>query len=125
MSPDNPVVEKAKKSPCRKGAFIAIGAALGVALTCFVVLALLPLPKGRLLDDPLRSILTGVAVVGLACPLCISGLLLKRRFASSPYYEGGFIAGVISLFGYLIMAAGLACIGFGLYDLIVPFLDSR
>jgi hypothetical protein len=125
MSPDNPVVEEAQKSPRRKGAVIAVGAALGVALICFVVLALLPPPKGRVLDDPLRSILTGVAVVGLACPLCIAGLLLKRRFVSSPYYEGGFIAGVLSLFGYLVMAAGLACIGFGLYDLAVRLLNSH
>ncbi len=124
MNPDDPAAKVTASSPYRTS-LLAMGAAVGMAVVGFGVLAFLPPPKGSLLDDPLRSILTGVAVAGLACPLCITGLLLKRRYAASPYYEGGFIAGVLRFFGYLVMAAGLACIGFGLYDLLVRFLDSR
>ena len=125
MSPDNPAAEEAPKASRNKWVAIAIGVALGVTLICFTVLAVLPPPKQSLLKDPLRCILTGVAVVGAACPLCIAGFMLKRRFASSPYYEGGFIAGVLNLFGFVILGVGLVCIGFGLYDLAVRFLDSR
>lgn len=125
MGTDNPVSQEGRKTSPNRSAWIAVGVALGVAAICFAVLALLPPPKKSLLQDPLRSALTGVAVVGLACPLVISGRQLKRRFAASPYYEGGFIAGVLSLFGYVVMAAGLACIGFGLYDAALLFLDTQ
>jgi hypothetical protein len=127
MSQDEQVLSKAGTASQKKGIPIAIAMAssLGVALIGFVALAFLPPPKGSFLKDPLRSILTGVAVVGVACPLCIAGFILRRRFASSPYYEGGFIAGVLNLFGYLVMAAGLVCIGFGLYDLAVRLLAPR
>jgi len=125
MCPDSPASGMLPKASRSKRVPIAVGVALGAALVSFIVLAVLPPPKQSLLKDPLRSILTGVAVVGVACPLCIAGFMLKRRFASSPYYEGGFIAGVLNLFGYVILAAGLVCIGFGLYDLVLRFLDSR
>ena len=45
----------------------------------------------------------------------------KKRFASSPYYEGTFIATVLSVFGFVCLAAGLACIILGAYDLIMRF----
>ena len=125
MCPDSPASGMLPKASRSKRVPIAVGVALGAALVSFIVLAVLPPPKQSLLKDPLRSILTGVAVVGVACPLCIAGFMLKRRFASSPYYEGGFIAGVLNLFGYVILAVGLVCIGFGLYDLALRFLDSR
>jgi hypothetical protein len=57
--------------------------------------------------------------------LCVAGSALNRKFASSPYFEGGFIAGVLNLFGYLLVAAGLVCIGFGVYDLLKPFIEKR
>jgi len=125
MCPDSPASGMLPKASRSKRVPIAVGVALGAALVSFIVLAVLPPPKQSLRKDPLRSILTGVAVVGVACPLCIAGFMLKRRFASSPYYEGGFIAGVLNLFGYVILAVGLVCIGFGLYDLALRFLDSR
>jgi hypothetical protein len=106
-------------------AWIAAGAAVGLALVCFAVVSFLPPHKGQFLDDPIRGFVTGVGVLGVASPLCISGAALRKKFASSPYFEGGFIAGFLNLFGYILVAAGLVCIGFGVYDLIKPFIENR
>ena len=99
---------------------LAIGASLAISLVCFVALAVLPEPTGPRRKDPLRSILTGLGVLGVASPLCIGGAVLKQRFASSPYFEGNFIATVLSVFGFVCVAAGLACILLGVYDLLSP-----
>jgi len=108
-----------KKPFLRKGVVIAMGAALGVAVTCFAVVALLPPPKGPLFKDPLRSFITGVGLAGVAYPLCVLGAALQRKFALSPYFEGTFIAGVLNLAGYICAAVALVCTGFGVYDLVV------
>ena len=102
----------------------SIGLPLVLALTCFITLAILPEPEGSRLKNPLRSFLTGLGVLGVATPLCMAGCKLRRRFASSPYYEGTFIATVLSLFGFITLAAGLACIILGGYDLLMRFLDA-
>ena len=103
---------------------VAIGISLVVAILCFVVVAFLPASDEPHFKDPLRSFLTGLGVLGVASPLCIAGFSLKKRFASSPYYEGTFIATVLSVFGFVCLAAGLACIILGVYDLVTRFLDS-
>jgi hypothetical protein len=123
MDAENETTGKPRKRKSKVGIVLAIALPLLVALTCFIVLAVLPAPEGPRLKDPLRSFLTGVGVLGVACPLCIAGLLLKRRFASSPYYEGRFIATVLSVFGFAVLAAGLACIVLGVYDLAMRFLE--
>jgi hypothetical protein len=117
--------EKKSQSPgSRKVVVLSVGASLIFALTCFVVLAVLPTPEGPPLKDPLRSLLTGLGVLGVATPLCVAGYTLKRRFASSPYFEGTFIATVLNVFGFACFAAGLACIIVGAYDWIMRFLES-
>jgi len=108
----------------RPRTLIAMGAAVIAAVILFAVVALLPPPKGPLFKDPLRSFLTGVAVAGVAFPLCALGFALKRRFALSPYFEGAFIAGVLNLAGYICAAVALVCLGFGVYDLIVLLIGS-
>lgn len=108
------------KPPRASRLVLAIGASLVVALVCFVVLAVLPEPKVARLKDPLRSVLTGIGVLGIASPLCIAGAVLKQRFAASLYFEGKFIATVLSVFGFACAAAGLACILLGIYDLLAP-----
>lgn len=113
--------QKNKSSRTRR-LVLAIGAALVVALVCFVALAILPKPDGPRSKAPLRSFLTGLGVMGVAAPLCIGGSVLKQRFASSPYFEGRFIATVLSIFGFVCLAAGLACVILGAYDLIAPLL---
>jgi threonine/homoserine/homoserine lactone efflux protein len=108
----------------RKGILLAVGFSLVVALVCFVVVAFLPTSKEPHFKDPWRSFLTGLGVIGVASPLCIAGFSLRKRFAPSPYYEGKFIATVLSVFGLVCVAAGLACIILGAYDLVTRFLNS-
>jgi len=108
-----------------KTIILSVVASLLLALACFIVLALVPAPEGPPLKDPLRSLLTGLGVLGVAAPLCIAGFTLKKRFASSPYYEGGFIATVLNVFGFVCAAAGLACIILAAYDWITQFLEAR
>jgi len=103
---------------------LAIAISLLVAVGSFVALALLPPPEGARLKDPLRSFLTGLGVLGVASPLCLAGFSLRKRFASSPYYEGTFIATVLSVFGFTCLAAGIACVILGVYDLVMRFLGS-
>jgi hypothetical protein len=122
---DEEVIAPRKKPFLRKGILVALGVAVGVAVLCFAVVALLPPPTGPLFKDPLRSFLTGVGVAGVAFPLCAIGSALKRKFASSPYFEGTFIAGVLNLAGYICAGVALVCIGFGIYDLIVRLFGSR
>jgi hypothetical protein len=100
-----------------KRIWIALGLCPVVALVCFVVVALLPATEKPHFQDPLRSILTGIAVVAIAAPFCVGGHVLNQRAASSPYFEGRFIATAITLFGIACLIAGLACIILGLYDL--------
>ena len=114
--------EKAAGSQRKKGPTLAVGAALGLSILCFVVVTLLPPPKGPFFKDPLRSLLTGVCVWGVAYPLSVTGFRLKKKYASSPYFEGAFIAGFLNLFGLLCAAVGLVCVGLGLYALAMRFL---
>jgi hypothetical protein len=124
MQQDNEITTPPRRRSARIAIALGVVLPLVVALACFIVLAVLPAPEGTRLEDPLRSFLTGVGVLGVACPLCVAGMLLKRRFASSPYYEGRFIATVLSVFGFACLAAGLACIILGSYDLITRFLEG-
>ncbi len=101
---------------------LAIAASLVVTAGCFIALAFLPLPEGPRLKDSLHSFLTGLGVLGVASALCIAGFRLRKRFASSPYYEGTFIATVLSVFGFVCLAVGLACVILGVYDLVMRFL---
>ncbi|OHB67383.1 MAG: hypothetical protein A2Y77_06150 [Planctomycetes bacterium RBG_13_62_9] len=109
----------------RKKILIVMGVTIFAAIVCLTVVAFLPSPKGSLLTDPLRSFLTGLGVLGVAYPLCVTGGAMKRRWESSPYFEGTFIAAVISLFGLVCVAVGLVCIGFGAYGLIVRLSDLK
>ena len=119
-------VTASRKPPfLRRGILIAMGVALAGAVICFVVVALLPPPKGPLFKEPLRSFITGVGVAGVAFPLCVTGAALKRKFASSPYFEGAFIAGVLNLGGYICAGVALVCVGFGVYDLVLWLLGSH
>ena len=124
MSQENELETKPEKRASRKILVLSDGVSLAFALTCFVILAVLPAPEGPRLKDPLRSLLTGLGVLGVSTPLCIAGFTLKKRFATSPYYEGTFIATVLNVFGFICLAAGLACIIVGAYDWISRFLES-
>jgi len=115
-----------RTSRATKLTLAAVAISLLLAVVCFVIVALLPVPEGgHRFKDPLRSLVTGLGVLGVATPLCIAGHALKKRSAASPYFEGTFIATVLGVFGFLGLAVGLACIILGGYDWITAMLDSR
>ncbi|NLH40647.1 MAG: hypothetical protein GX448_02315 [Planctomycetes bacterium] len=96
----------------------------GVAgIACFIVVTVLPSPEGPLFKDPLRSFITGLGVLAIAYPIAVVGRAIQRKSAGSPYFEGAFIAGTINLAALICAGAGLACVGFGLYDLVLWFLN--
>jgi len=103
----------------RKGTLIMMGVAGCIALACFVAVTVLPAPKGPLFKDPLRSFVTGLGVLAVAYPLAVLGRAIQRKSAASPYFEGAFIAGAINLAALVCGGVGLACVGFGVYDLIL------
>ena len=106
----------------KKTVLLAIGIAAGVAVACFTVVALLPRPKGPFFDAPLRSFLTGLGVLAVACPPLIVGRLLKRRAEASPYFEEGFIRAVFNIFGFVCFVVGLTCIGLSVWALLKRLL---
>jgi hypothetical protein len=107
----------------RKSILIMMGLAACVAAGCFVAVAVLPSPEGPLFKDPLRSFITGVGVLAVAYPLAVLGRAIARKSAGSPYFEGAFIAGAINLAALVCGGAGLACVGFGVYDLVLWLVD--
>ncbi|MHC4191605.1 MAG: hypothetical protein ACYSUB_18315 [Planctomycetota bacterium] len=120
MSQESNIQEKGRKPFLKKRVLLAIviGAAIAIAVICFALVVILPPPKGPLLKNPLRSLLTGIGLLGVACPLCIVGSILGKRATKSPYFEEAFIATVINIFGFLCSILGLICIGFGIYALV-------
>jgi hypothetical protein len=107
----------------RKGILVLMALAGCIAVACFVVVAVLPAPEGPQSKDPLRSFITGLGVLAVAYPIAVVGRAIGRKSAGSPYFEGAFIAGAINLAALVCAGAGLACVGFGVYDLVLRFID--
>jgi len=103
----------------------AIGVALGIAAISFTILAILPPSEQPFYQTSLRSVLTGLGLLGVACPLCTVGLILKKRSAQSPYFEEAFIAAVINVFGSILFGLGLVCIGVSIYALVIRLFGSK
>ena len=107
-------------------AIVAVAAAaIVVAIVSFSVVAMLPASDKPFFDSPLRSALTGIGLLGVAAPLCIGGYLLKRHSAGSPYFEEGFMAGVLNVFGFLTLAVAVVCLALAVYAIAVRFLAVR
>jgi hypothetical protein len=102
-----------------------MGVAGVLAAACFIVAAVLPAPEGPLFKDPLRSFITGLGVLAIAYPIAVVGRAIGRKSAGSPYFEGAFIAGAINLAALVCAGAGLACVGFGVYDLILWLVNRH
>jgi hypothetical protein len=113
------------KKPSAKALVALIVIALLLAIACFTVVMLLPESNKPFFDSPLRSVLSGVGLLGVACPLLIAGSRLRRHAAGSPYFEEGFIAGVLSLFGFILLIVALLCLALAAYALIERFLVPR
>ena len=100
-------------------------AAIVIAVVCFTAVMLLPESDKPFFDSPLRSTLAGVGLLGVAWPLLTAGSRLRKHAAGSPYFEEGFIAGVLSLFGYIILIVALVCLALAAYALVERFLVAR
>ena len=124
MSEENNTQTKVRKPFRTKMVLLAIGILIVIAIICFTLVGVLPSPGRPLLKDPLRSLLTGLGLLGIACPLFIGGLMLERRAATSPYFEEAFMATVLNVFGFLGFIVGLVCIGFSIYALVKWMLGS-
>lgn len=117
---DNPA--KAPKKSSAKALLAGIVIALVVAVTCFAVLMLQPESDKPFFDSPLRSALAGAGLLGVAWPLLTAGARLRQHAAGSPYFEEGFIAGVLTLFGFILLSVALLCIALAAYALLARFL---
>ena len=125
MNRINDTQANAAKKPSAKALVALIVIALLLAIACFTVVMLLPQSDKPFFDSPLRSALSGVGLLGIACPLLLAGSRLRRHAAGSPYFEEGFIAGVLSLFGFIILIVGLLCLGLAAYAMVERFLVAR
>jgi len=108
----------------KKVLLLVVGVALVIAMTCFIVVAILPRPEGPFFKAPLRSFLTGIGMLGVACPPYVVGRVLKKRAAASPYFELAFIRTGFNIFAFVCFIVGLTCIGLSAYALIARALGS-
>ena len=124
MDEQDNIQEKARRGISKKMLLLINGLAVLVAIICFVVIAIwLPL-KGPFFDAPLRSLLTGLGLLGLACPPFTMGFIFQKKAAVSPYYEEGFIRTGFYIVGFVCFVLGLTCIGLSGYALIMRFFGK-
>ncbi|MGE5294124.1 MAG: hypothetical protein ACM3VT_04795 [Solirubrobacterales bacterium] len=64
-------------------------------------------------------------MLAVAYPLAMLARAIRRKSAGSPYFEGAFIAGAINLAALVCAGVGLACVGFGVYDLLLWLAKPR
>ena len=107
-----------RSRPSTTAIVATVAVAVGVAVACFTAVAILPASDKPFFDSPLRGLVTGLGLLGVACPLCIAGFLLRRHAAGSPYFEEAFIAGVLNLFGYVCLALAVVCFALAVYALV-------
>lgn len=112
-----------RKSPAK--VIVAVAAPIAVAVACFTVILLLPESDKPFFDSPLRSVLAGAGLLAASCPLLLAGSRLRRHAAGSPYYEEGFIAGFLTLVGYILLIVGLLCLALAAYALIERLITAR
>ncbi len=119
MEEQNNTQEKAWSGFSKKKILVINGLAVVIATICFVVIAIwLPL-KGPFFDAPLRSLLTGLGLLSLACPPFTAGFIYQRKAAVSPYFEEAFIRTGFYIVGFVCSILGLICIGLSIYALIM------
>jgi hypothetical protein len=124
MDQTNDIQTKTPRKPSRTGLVAMIVIALVAAIICFTVLMLLPESNKPFFDNSLRSALSGVGLLGVAYPLLIAGSRLRQHAAGSPYFEEGFIAGVLTLFGFILLIVALLCLALATYALLARFLPA-
>ncbi len=124
MDEQNNIQEKAHRGFSKKMILLTNVLAVLVAIVCFAVIAIwLPL-KGPFFDAPLRSLLTGLGLLGIACPPFTLGFIFQKKAATSPYFEEGFIRTGFYIVGFVCFILGLICIGLSGYALIMRFFSK-
>jgi hypothetical protein len=124
MDEQDNIQEKARRGFSKKMVLLINGLAVVVAAICFVAIAIwLPL-KGPFFDAPLRSFLTGLGLLGLACPPFTVGFIFQKKAAVSPYYEEAFIRTGFYIAGFVCFIMGVICIGLSIYALIMRFFSE-
>jgi len=124
MDEQDNIQEKARRGFSKKMILLTNGLAVLVAIVCFVVIAIwLPL-KGPFFDAPLRSLLMGLGLLGIACPPFTLGFIFQKKAAASPYFEEGFIRTGFYIVGFACFILGLICIGLSIYALIIRFFGK-
>jgi hypothetical protein len=119
MDEQNNTQKKTRGGFSKKKILLINGLAVGIAIICFVVVAVFIPPEGPFFDAPLRSLLTGLGLLGLACPPFTAGFMLQKKAAASPYFEEAFIRTGFHIIGFVCSFLGLICIGLGIYALIM------
>ncbi|MHC4323438.1 MAG: hypothetical protein ACYSUX_04100 [Planctomycetota bacterium] len=124
MEEQNNTQEKFRGGFSKKKILLINGFAVGVAIICFVVVAVF-IPRQRpFFDAPLRSLLTGFGLLALACPPFTAGFMLQKKAAASPYFEEAFIRTAFHIVGFVCLFPGLICIGLSIYALIMRMLGE-
>jgi hypothetical protein len=119
MDEQNKTQENARRGFSKKMKLLINGLAVGVAIICFVVNGIWIGPEGPFFDAPLRSFLTGLGLLSLACPLFSVGFIFQKKAAASPYFEDAFIRTGFYIVGFVCFFVGLICIGLSIYALIM------
>ena len=123
MEEQNNTQEKARGGFSRRKILLINGLAVVVAIICFVVVAVWIDSKSPFFEAPLRSLLTGLGLLGLACPPFTVGFMLQKKAAASPYFEEAFIRTGFHIIGFVCFFVGLICIGLSIYALILRMLE--
>ncbi len=125
MDEQNNTQEKARGGFSKKKILLINGLAVGAAIICFVVIAIfLPL-EGPFFDAPLRSLLTGLGLLALACPPFTMGFIFQKKAAASPYYEDAIKRTAFYIAGFVCFILGLICIGLGIYAFIMRMFGEE
>ena len=124
MNEQDNIQEKARRGFSTKKILLINGLAVVVAAICFVVIAVWLPRKGPFFDAPLRSLLMGLALLGLAFPPFTAGFIFQKKAALSPYYEEAFIRTGFYIVGFVCSIIGIICIGLSIYALIIRVVGS-
>lgn len=119
MNGQSNIQEKPPRGFSKEMILLINGLAVVVAIICFAVIAIWIPQKGPFFDAPLRSFLTGLALLSLACPPFTAGFIFQQKAAASPYYEEAFIRTGFYIVGFVCLIIGLICIGLSVYALIM------
>ena len=93
---------------------LILGGSLGAAVACFVILTVAAPSSEPFFEDPPRSLVAGLGLLGLACPLYVAAFLLRGQSAGARCWGRSIAATAFSV-GSLCSALGLVGIVRGVY----------